>query len=186
MLLTNHLFSCRPPLFALLLWIAVAGCDQPQNNLLSQVTTDTDSLFYDIRFGMTQAAFYDYCLAMNQKGLFFQGTEGVRVKCLLEKGFTNKVAFNFFPTFVDKQVQQVKGTFTYADWRPFQPQFASTALLGELTGFFEKAYGGKPFTQHADSSLLVKTVLKIDGKRQITLRETIDSRSVDVVFEKLP
>lgn len=146
-----------------------------------------DSLFFGIRLGMRDHDFYKQCFEMNQRGVFRQ-SGGTQVQCVLRAGFSNEVIFRFFPLFENSNIQCVKGYFMYANWAPYQPQYAASKLRQELIITFTKWYGGNLFVQSPSeqSELLdIHTYTKVDINRKITVQETADGRRVEVLFEMM-
>jgi hypothetical protein len=148
----------------------------------------SDSLFRGIRFGMSKDEFYEHCFEMNQRKLFFPGTEGASVRYMLDEGFESPVVFKFYPQFeYSDSIHVVKGEFAFKAWVPFQKQLSSDVLLRQMMEGIQRWYGGNDFIRKENlmKSASVEYV-KIDCNRQITLTRLLAYEDkILVVFEDL-
>ncbi len=144
-----------------------------------------DSLFFGIHFNMTREAFFDYCFEMNQKGLFFQSPNGTEVQYKFKDEFKYPVVFNFYPDLRDTTIHEVRSSFYYETWTPFQKKFSADSLQLEVVDLLEDWYGGSFDKIRNPQAILGAIYEKTDGNRKITVSNNIDSRKVEVRFEDL-
>ena len=163
-------------LFAIVVITGVASCsssgmDQYNKLVKNELAKGTrvDSLFLGINFGMSSKNFYGYCWELNKKGIISDGTNNTMVLYKIDSALKFPASMNFYPDFVDNRIVNMRTTFQYNGWAPWnKKQFADT-LLPDVVRLFKKWYpGGNDFiaiTEKAKGTVYVK----VDGNRRITV-----------------
>ena len=137
-----------------------------------------DSIFFDIRLGMSRKDFYMYCWEMNKKELFFEGIGNMYVLYKLKNQLHHPASMNFYPDFNDSTIWRMRTLFQYDGWVPWNKKLSADSLLPDVVLLYKKWYNsGNPFIELEDGKTGMKYV-KVDGNRRITIR-----KSDDVVVE---
>ena len=117
-----------------------------------------DTLFMGLFLGMEQQEFYNFCWAMNKKGVFTEG-ENKLVECQLgKKNFYYPMQMNFFPQFKNGKINVMPVKFTYKGIDLSYPNGQTEKLLKDVKtqlaewfgdGFFKTPLptGGEGFVQ---------------------------------------
>jgi hypothetical protein len=128
-----------------------------------------DSLFLGIRFGMTSKAFYGYCWELNKKGIISDGSNNTMVLYKIDSGLRFPASMNFYPDFYDNKVANMRVTFQYNAWAPWNKAQFSDSLLPDVLQLYKKWYpGGNDFIEMTDKDK--RTVyVKVDGNRRLLL-----------------
>jgi hypothetical protein len=127
-----------------------------------------DSLFMGIKFGMTQKEFYNYCWAMNKKGLFVDGANSMTVLYKLNNDLKYPASMNFFPAFKQNRIYKMRAMFGYDAFAPWNKQLFADSLQLDLLSLFKKWYKGTDFITMKDS-LKGAIFVKVDGNRRIII-----------------
>jgi hypothetical protein len=146
-----------------------------------------DSIFWDIRFGMTQKEFFNYCWEMNKKGTITDGTDGKGNMYILYK-LKNELPYvasmNFYPKFKDTTITGMKALYHYDGWVPWNKSLSADSLLPNIVNLYKKEYSsGNAFIEMNDK---IKGPLyaKVDGNRRIIITKE-DEVQVKVEFTDL-
>jgi hypothetical protein len=129
-----------------------------------------DSIFFDIRFGMTSKDFYMYCWNMNKKGIF---TDGLNNQYVLykpkEKDFRYRASMNFYPDFSKGRISGMRVLYQYDEWAPWNKHLFADSLLKDVLQLYQRMYpGGNDFlTIH--NKQRGDIYVKVDGNRRITV-----------------
>ena len=144
-----------------------------------------DSLFYGVRFKMTQNSFYIHCNEMHKKGVF-TGNYNYQVVVKLTEGFHKPVNLTFYPRFNKPFVEYMVTEFVYDNASVFSKEDFSDKLIKEIKKEMMKWYGGNKFIELPSKYAYSRpTYVKIDGNRKITLEEDDTRTSVAAIFEDL-
>lgn len=130
----------------------------------------TDSLFFDIHLGMTNKDFYAYCWEMNKKGLFTDGLSNTAVLYKLDSvELGHPASMNFYPAFHNNTISNMRVSFQYDAWAPWNKHLFSDSLLVKVLDMFKRWYPiGNPFIKIEDEKRGIIYV-KVDGNRRIIL-----------------
>lgn len=145
-----------------------------------------DSIFFGVHFKMTSAKFFEHCHGMLKKGIF-NGNYNNEVIVELDKGFKKKVRLVFYPKFDQPFIQSLRARFSYKNSSVFnRKDEGSTVLLAELKKVMIDWYGGNPFIEIPPKNAFERpTYVKIDGNREITLREDASLKEVIAIYTDL-
>ncbi|MBL7814381.1 MAG: hypothetical protein JNL70_05195 [Saprospiraceae bacterium] len=131
-----------------------------------------DSVFMGIHLGMAQQDFYNYCWAMNKKGVFFEGYNK-SVEYQIGKITSNfPVQLNFFPQFKDGKIAEIPFLFTYKTLDPWNPNMQTDKLVAEVKTLMEKWYGKDFFIAILPTG--EKVYAKVDGNRRVIIKVVKD------------
>ena len=165
----------------LLLWIVV-GCDDrtPYEKLVDQELKSgvkEDSLFLEFYFGNTREEFFKTGWEKNKKGLIAQGPRNQNVLYIMpnDKMGESPIHMLFFPEFDKAQkIKNMKLTFTYSGWSPWNKKFSSDSLMVALQDTLQRWYGGNEFVQIKLPYDQEESLVKLDGNRLINLSKIDD------------
>jgi hypothetical protein len=136
-----------------------------------------DSIFFGIHFGMTQKSFFTHCWAMNQKGIFRDGNDGMGnmyVLYKLGKELKYPAAMNFYPDFNDSTIWKMRVNIQYDGWAPWNKHMAADSLLPDVLNLYKKWYSdGNSFIRINDEEKGTIYV-KVDGNRRIIIGQYDD------------
>jgi hypothetical protein len=127
-----------------------------------------DSLFMGIHFGMTRAAFFEYCWQKNKEKLFLQGRDKSVEYQLPKENSNYPIQLNFYPRF-DKndKINELPILFAYKTLDPWNPNMQTEKLLKEVRVLMQKWYGeGFFLTTLPDGK---KAYAKVDGNKRTTI-----------------
>ncbi|HEX8277189.1 MAG TPA: hypothetical protein VF540_00785, partial [Segetibacter sp.] len=100
-----------------------------------------DSIFFDIKFGMTGKEFFAYCWEMNKKGLFTDGQSNTAVLYRLNHNeLKYPASMNFYPEMNKNQINKMMVTFQYDGWAPWNKHLFSDSLLLDVLQLYRKWY----------------------------------------------
>lgn len=145
-----------------------------------------DSVFFGVHLKMTSANFYEHCQGMLEKGIF-NGNYNNEVIVALDKGFKKKVRLVFYPKFNKPFIESVQARFSYMNSSVFnRKEEGSTALIKELKKVMLHWYGGNPFIEIPPKNAFDRPIhVKIDGNREITLKEDGSLKEVIAIYTDL-
>lgn len=146
--------------------------------------TRVDSLFLGISFGMTSKTFFGYCWELNKKGIISDGSNNTMVLYKVDSGLKYPASMNFYPDFLDNKISNMRVTFQYNAWAPWNKAQFADSLLPDLLHLYKKWYpAGNDFIALTNKER--KTIyVKVDGNRRITLGK-YDDMIVKVDFTDL-
>jgi hypothetical protein len=135
-----------------------------------------DSLFFDIHLGMTNKDFYAYCWEMNKKGLFTDGLSNTAVLYKLDSTeLGHPASMNFYPSFYNNTISNMRVSFQYDAWAPWNRQLFSDSLMTKVLDMCKRWYPkGNAFIKIEDKRRGVIYV-KVDGNRRIIIGRSNDS-----------
>ncbi|HLL42627.1 MAG TPA: hypothetical protein VK369_05775 [Segetibacter sp.] len=134
-----------------------------------------DSIFFDIKFGMTGKDFFAYCWEMNRKGLFTDGQSNTAVLYRLNHNeLKYPASMNFYPEMDMNQINKMMVTFQYDGWAPWNKHLFSDSLLLDVLQLYKKWYSnGNSFIEIKEPGKSTIYV-KVDGNRRIVIRKKDD------------
>lgn len=131
--------------------------------------TRVDSLFLGISFGMTSKTFYGYCWELNKKGIISDGSNNTMVLYKIDSALKYPASMNFYPDFIENKIVNMRATFQYNSWAPWNKVQYADFLLPDVLRLFKKWYpGGNDFIALTDKTKGTIYV-KVDGNRRITI-----------------
>lgn len=126
-----------------------------------------DSIFWEIKFGMTSKDFFGYCWAMNKKGLFTDGNNNTAVLHRMNhREFSDSVAMNFYPDFNEGRIYRMRVSYSFEAWAPWNKKLYADSLFPQVLNYYQKGYGGNDFIRIEDTARGIIYV-KVDGNRRI-------------------
>jgi hypothetical protein len=128
-----------------------------------------DSLFLGINFGMTSKTFYGYCWELNKKGIISDGSNNTMVLYKIDSALKYPASMNFYPDFYENKIANMRVSFQYNAWAPWNKNLFSDSLLPDVVQLYNKWYpGGNEFIKITDK---IKGIIyvKVDGNRRITV-----------------
>lgn len=134
-----------------------------------------DSIFFDIKFGMTGKDFFAYCWEMNRKGLFTDGQSNTTVLYRLNHNeLKYPASMNFYPEIDNSKINKMMVTFQYEGWAPWNKQLFSDSLLLDVLQLYRKWYSNRnPFIEIKEPGKSTIYV-KVDGNRRIVIGKKDD------------
>ncbi len=158
--------------------IAYTGCTRDNsitqyNKLVkSELATNkrVDSIFFDIKFGMTGKEFFAYCWEMNRKGLFTDGQSNTTVLYRLNHNeLKYPASMNFYPEMDNNRINKIMVTFQYDGWAPWNKQLFSDKLLPDVLNLYKRWYSkGNSFIE-INGTGKSTIYVKVDGNRRIII-----------------
>lgn len=141
-----------------------------------------DSLFLDIKFGMTSKEFYARCWDLNKQGVLQQGSSNQFVLFRLDDELKMKADMNFYPSFYEDKIFEMPTTFHYRAFAPWNKATYSDSLQLDVLNYFKGIYGDDFYEiTHPEKGV---AFVKVDGNRRISIYKS-DNRIVKVVFTDL-
>jgi len=176
-LTTNHQ-TMRYLLATILLFLLCFACrpeSQYQRVLSRELAKEArhDSLFLDLRLGMSGKDFFARCWELNRQQVLTDGVRNTAIQYKLEEPFESPVSMNFYPAVHDERVYEIKLQFMHLAWAPWNKQYWSDKLIVKIVDLLEEWYGGNPFFTMGDGDK--KIYVKIDGNRRIMLHCNSDT-----------
>lgn len=154
-----------------LVLIVIIGCqshpyqEMEESGLASGVRYD--SAIMGLKFGMSLSDFYDHCMGLNRQKLVYQGPGSRIVEYVLVDGVKSPVTVQFQPEFHEDQLYEVKVSYAYQAWAPWNREYASDYLIEEIKSLFERDFGGGFVTiEHPQRP---SAYAKVDGNRRISI-----------------
>ena len=134
-----------------------------------------DSIFFDIKFGMTGKDFFAYCWEMNRKGLFTDGQSNTAVLYRLNHNeLKYPASMNFYPEMDKNGINKMMVTFQYEGWAPWNKHLFSDSLVLDVLQLYKKWYSnGNSFIEIKEPGKSTIYV-KVDGNRRIVIRKKDD------------
>lgn len=140
-----------------------------------------DSLFLDMRLGMTDQQFYTHCWELNKKGLIRQGTSNTSVLYKM-KELNEPAEMNFYPNFYQGKIYEMPVKYNYEGWAPWNPHLSADSLQLEILNRYKEWYGND--FMEVRHSKRGTAFIKVDGNRRITIFKE-DERHVWAIFTDL-
>lgn len=158
--------------------------DLQERELATEVMAD--SVFYGVHLKMTSTNFFEHCQGMLEKGIF-DGNYNNEVIVALDKGFKKKVKLVFYPKFNKPFIESVQARFSYMNSSVFnRKEEGSAVLMEELKKVLLQWYGGNPFIAIPPKNAFDRPIyVKIDGNREITLKEDGSLKEVIAIYTDL-
>lgn len=128
-----------------------------------------DSLFLDLKFGMTRKEFYASCWEMNKEGLIMQGPGNLSVQYVIDTTQVKSTMFmRFYPNFFEDKIYEMPVEFVYEAWAPWNSSLSADSLLYDVKKLMETWYGDefRPFTNKDDN---LTVWVKVDGNRRVRM-----------------
>lgn len=140
-----------------------------------------DTLFLDLRLGMTDKQFYTHCWELNKKGLIRQGTSNTSVLYKM-KELNEPAEMNFYPNFFEGKIYEMPVKYNYEGWAPWNQHLSSDSLQLEILNRYKEWYGDNFIeVRHPKRGM---AYIKVDGNRRITIFKE-DERHVWAIFTDL-
>ncbi|MBC7829480.1 MAG: hypothetical protein H7122_17175 [Chitinophagaceae bacterium] len=163
----------------------VSDIDRYHKMVSSQLNSGIkkDSIFLDLKFGMSVNSFYKYCWAMNRKKLFFNSHDNNAVIYQMNNGLKFAAVFRFTPEFHKDRLYKITIDAYYAAFAPWNQHLFADSLEKDLQHLFNSWYG-------AANYLIVKnpmegdSLIKIDGNRQIRIKK-ISEKDIRIEYTDL-
>ena len=136
-----------------------------------------DSLFFGIYLGMPSKDFYFHCWELNKKGMFTDGMNNTAVAYKLDSTQLGHPAHMFFyPDFIDNKIVEMRSTFSYDAWAPWNRNLFADSLLPKVLDLYQRWYpSGNDFIK-MDDKKRGTIYIKIDGNRRITIGKADDTK----------
>lgn len=128
-----------------------------------------DSLFLDLKFGMTRKEFYASCWEMNKEGLIMQGPGNLSVQYVIDTTqVRHRMFMRFYPNFSEERIYEMPVEFTYEAWAPWNKSLSADSLLLDVKNLMNTWYEGefRSFTSKDDN---LTVWLKVNGNRRIRM-----------------
>ncbi|MEP7108267.1 MAG: hypothetical protein ABI760_09790 [Ferruginibacter sp.] len=181
-------------LFAITVIISVCSCSSAGDEYSKLVRkelakgTKVDSIFLGISFGMTSKTFFGYCWELNKKGIISDGANNTMIVYKIDTALKYPASMNFYPDFYENRICNMRVTFQYNAWAPWNKAQFSDTLLPDVLELYKKWYQvGNEFIKITDK---VKGTIyvKVDGNRRITVGKYDDmivkADYTDLLIEK--
>ena len=166
--------------------LVLSACESDYTKLVKSELASgvkNDSIFYNLRFGITKKEFFKICWDLNRRHLVTQGPSNKNVQVMLNPKDSSealkKIKMLFYGKFNSDHIMTgMDVTFSYDAWAPWNEDLQADKLLPVVRDTLLKWYPGNPFMK-------VKNVwVKVDGGRQIELKKE-SKRDVSVLIEDL-
>ena len=143
-----------------------------------------DSLFHDIKLGMTSKEFYTHCWDLNKKGILMDGEMNTAVLYKLKDELKHPGSMNFYPDFYEDKIAKMRAKFSYDAWAPWNKNLFADSLMPDVLNLCKTWYPrGNEFITLNDS--IRGTIhVKVDGNRRIIIGK-VDDRVVLVDYTDL-
>jgi len=166
------LFNMRYILFVFVIALMHASCtgDEYDRMLEKELSKGKkeDTLFFGIKFGMTNKEFFAHCWEMNKKGIFTDGTNNTAVLYKMKTELKHEASMNFYPDFENGKIVRMKTNFQYDGWAPWNKALFADSLLIDVLDLYRRWYRGNEFIKMTNAEK--RTIyVKIDGNRRITI-----------------
>lgn len=142
-----------------------------------------DSLFFDLRLGMTRQDFFLVCKDLNQDSIIYMGMGG-KPEYHLKDELKHSARMTFYPDYYEEKIWNMPVKFTYDGWAPWNKDFSATKLRERLKDEMMEWYGGNEFIEIPHPTDTVALV-KIDGNRRILLERESVGTYVTATFTDL-
>ena len=174
---------------ALALLILVGACRNGADTYSGLVEKELASgktanqLLMDIRFGMTQKEFFNYCWTMHNKGTFDDGANSTAVLYRIPGELKHPASMNFYPMFRKDTIYKMWAQFAYDAWAPWNRNLFSDSLMLDVVRLYNQWYPGNDFLKLTDPHRGTIYV-KVDGNRRIIVGKKDDAH-VNVDYTNL-
>lgn len=181
----KHLKTLKHILYCFLIASTMIGCtgkSEYQQLVEKELAKNIryDSIFLGLRLGMTSKEFYDHCWDMNRKGMVTNGVNNTTVLYELPDELKSHATMDFYPDFNDGRIYNMRVTFAYTAWAPWNKQYFSDSLQYDVKQLLESWYGGEKFISVGNPEK-GQVFVKVDGNRRITIKKIDDVRvKVDI------
>ncbi len=144
-----------------------------------------DSLFLDIKFGMSSKEFFKHCWELNKAGELNQGAQNITVLYKIQNS-EKPISMDFYPTFHDDKIYEMPVVFTYENWAPWNENTKPEVLQMEVLEVFKEWYG-EDFIEvkHPTAG---SAFVKVDGNRRISIfiggEKEVKALFTDLVMDK--
>ena len=129
-----------------------------------------DSLFMGLTLGMSKQEFFDFCWAMNKKGVFTDGEEKTVEYVFGKKNFAFPLQMNFYPQFKYDKISEMPIKFTYKGIDLSYPNGQTEKLLKDVKGLMEEWYGtGFFITPLPKGEKGQNAFAKVSGNRRVLI-----------------
>jgi hypothetical protein len=126
-----------------------------------------DSLFMGLSLGMTENEFFDVCWDLNRDGIVRQALDNRSVEYRMNDELTFPAVMNFYPVFANDKIWQMKVSFIYDGWAPWNKDQSAENMALDVKRWYEKTYGKGFIT--ITHPIRGEAYTKIDGNRRITI-----------------
>ena len=169
--------------------VTVSACSKKQQykrlverELASGVRHDT--LFLNLKLGMTSEDFYKTCWDLNKQGLIRQGSGNTTVAYEMKEELNFVTNVNFYPSFYEDKIYEMPVQFKYKAWAPWNKQMQSDSLQLDLLTLFEDWYGKGFFEVSPNDSK--RAFVKVDGNRRISIyKDHVEEGTVWALYTDL-
>lgn len=169
--------------------VTVSACSKKQQykrlverELASGVRHDT--LFLDLKLGMSSEDFYKTCWDLNKMGLIRQGPGNTTVAYEMKEELNFITDVSFYPSFYEDKIYEMPVQFKYKAWAPWNKQMQSDSLQLDVLTLFEGWYGEGFFEVTPNPQK--KAFVKVDGNRRISIyKDHVDDGTVWALFTDL-
>ena len=158
-------------LFLCLTIIGVGCYVDPYANLVKKELARKermDSLFLDMKFGMTSKEFFTQCWELNKKGVITDGTNNTSVLYKIPTALKYPASMNFYPDFYQDKIYKMRVSFQFDAWAPWNKQLNSDSLMPRVLDLYRSWYPGNDFMKLTDPKRGTIYV-KVDGNRRIVV-----------------
>ena len=184
------IFDFRYALF--LVVIIMISCQSEYEKLVDR-ELDTNEVHTDLLLGLnigqTKKEFYAACWDLNKNQVISQGPTNENVLYIIPKeemrNDTNQVEMLFFGIFNEEDVMiGVRQRFFYTAWSLWNDDMQSDKLIESIKNYYLDKYSGNDFINLDLGLEKVKSYVKVDGNRQITVYQR-DPKEVGAKIEDL-
>ncbi len=126
-----------------------------------------DSLFMGLTLGMPKQEFFDFCWAMNKKGVYTEGADKTVEYEFGKKNFSFPLQMNFYPQFLYDKIKEMPIKFTYKGIDLSYPNGQTVKLLKDVKKLMEEWYGDGFFI--TTLPIGVKGYAKVAGNRRVVI-----------------
>jgi hypothetical protein len=142
-----------------------------------------DSLFFDLKLGMSRQDFFIRCSELNKDSVLYMGMGG-KPEHHLKDELKHSARMVFYPDFYEEKIWNMPVKFTYDGWAPWNEDFSATNLRERVKNEMMEWYGGNEFIEIPHPTDTVALV-KIDGNRRILLERESVGTYVTATFTDL-
>lgn len=129
-----------------------------------------DSLFMGLTLGMTKQEFFDFCWAMNKKGVYTEGADKTVEYDFGKNDFNFPLQMNFYPQFKYDKIIEMPIKFTYKGIDLSYPNGQTEKLLVDVKKLMEEWYGtGFFITPLPKGEKGQKAYAKVSGNRRVLI-----------------
>jgi len=181
---------------AFFICLMVYGCNSSsdieryQELISSELNTGIkkDSIFLELKLGMTVTSFYEYCWKMNAKKLFQNSHDNNAVVYQVNRGLPSAATFRFTPEFHKDKLYKISVNASYNAFAPWNQHLYADSLQKDLIHLFDTWYGPKNYLI-LKNQMDGNSLIKIDGNREIRMKKMTEKdiriEYTDLSSEKL-